>query len=135
LRHALADHAIERCEYAAFFEVTAGDGDGRLLLARRSDAERVLPGLWELPTVAARGPRRAAAAFAARYGGEWRLGDALGALRHAVTYRSLDIELRPARWLPAGVAEAGELAWHAGDAARELALTGATRKLLARFAS
>jgi A/G-specific adenine glycosylase len=106
------------------------DGDGRLLLARRAASESVLPGLWELPTVAARGPRRTAAALAARYGGSWRLGERRRELRHTVTFRILEIELRAAAWQPDGVAEPSSLAWHAPASARGLALTGATRKLL-----
>jgi A/G-specific adenine glycosylase len=111
------------------------DGQGRLLLGRRGAGEQVLPGLWELPTVATRGPRRAAAALAACYGGEWRLAAPLGRLRHSVTYRVLDIELRVADWRPEAVAERGHLAWLARAERGALALTGATRKLLARFAA
>jgi A/G-specific adenine glycosylase len=108
------------------------DAAGRLLLARRAPDEAVLPGLWELPTVPARGPARGAASLAARYGGRWRLGARRLAVRHAITFRQLDIELRAAAWEPAGVGEAAALAWHAPAAAARLALTGATRKLLAR---
>lgn len=94
-----------------------------------------MAGLWELPTVAARGPRRAAAALRARYGGDWRLAAPLGAVRHAVTVRILEVELRPALWSPDGVSERGELAWHRRAALAALALTGATRKLLAQIAA
>ena len=108
------------------------DGSGRLLLARRAAGEALLAGLWELPTVAVRGPRRSEAALAARFGGRWRVGARRAELRHSITFRLLEIELRTARWQPDGVGEPAALAWHLPARARELALTGATRKLLAR---
>jgi len=113
----------------------AADERGRILLARRGDDERQLAGLWELPSVAARGPRRAAAALGERFGGRWRLAAPLGAIRHAITVRILDVALHAAVWEPDGVGERGELAWHARGEAEALALTGATRKLLARAAA
>jgi A/G-specific adenine glycosylase len=114
--------------------VLVEDARRRILLSRRPVGERVLPGLWELPTVVARGPKRAGAALAARYGGEWRLEAPVAALRHAITFRILEIELRRGRWWPDGVGEATELDWRSPATAGELALTGATRKLLARLA-
>ena len=110
--------------------VLVEDADGRVLLRRRPAEEAQMPGLWELPTVASRGPRRAATALAARFGGSWRLAAPVGGVRHSITVRSLDIELRRGEWRADGVGEASELAWVARDRLGALALSGATRKLL-----
>ena len=111
--------------------------DGRLLLVRRAESEALLPGLWELPTVAARGKRAAEGALARRYGGRWRLGRPRWRLHHGITSRAIEIEARPAAW---SAQSAGELAegqvagWFAPEEAAALALTGLARKLLARLA-
>ncbi len=78
--------------------------------------------------------RAAEVALGARYGGEWRLAEALARLRHAITFRAISMVARRARWRAGGnVAESGEAAWLSPEAGRGLALTGATRKLLARL--
>jgi len=109
----------------------ADDGAGRLLLAHRPGTSSILPGLWELPTVVAEGAEEAASRLAARYGGRWRLdATTLGKVRHAITFRALEIALHSARWSPDGTGERGELAWVEWQEASQLALTGAARKLL-----
>lgn len=108
------------------------DGAGRCLVVQRGEAEAVLAGLWELPTVDAVGPE-AASQFAHRFGGRWRVDAPTARVRHTITFRRLEVELCPADWTTDGVGEAPS-----GSAARWLghgdalpALTGLTRKLLA----
>jgi A/G-specific adenine glycosylase len=107
---------------------------GRLLLVRRAEGEGQLAGLWELPTVEA--PlERAEAALAARYGGVWTLGAPLSRARHAITVRRIELAAHAARWRAGeAVAEGGAAGWFDPAAAAALPLTGATRKLLGRFA-
>lgn len=103
------------------------EGD-RLLLARRADDAGVLAGLWELPTIEAESAD--AAAFAARFGGEWRIGGRRALLRHTITFRALSIAVHAAEWRPTELGEGAELGWFERARAPELALTGATRKAL-----
>src|SRR5690606_11875034 len=114
--------------------VVEGPG-GTVLLVRRPADEPVLAGLWELPTVEAGDRAGAEHALAARYGGSWRLGAALARLRHGITFRAIELAARRARWTPAGVAEGSEATWREPRRTADLALTGATRKLLARLAA
>jgi A/G-specific adenine glycosylase len=106
--------------------------DGGVLLVRRGEGETLLPGLWELPTVEARGRRAAETALAARYGGRWTLGPPAAKLRHGITFRAVELEARRAEWRSDGVCESGEAGWFAPAEAERMALTGATRRLLAR---
>ena len=107
------------------------DADGRLLLVRRGEHEGVLPGLWEAPTVTAAGRGAAEDALARRYGGRWKLGRPLARLRHGITFRAVELEARRAEWTPGEVAEGVVAGRFAPGEAERLALTGATRKLLA----
>ncbi len=110
--------------------VVAGE---RWLFVRRGADEPILPGLWELPTVAGEGPDPAL--FAARFGGEWSFGAELARVRHAVTFRAITLRLFAADWRGGGgVAESAEARWLTFGEAESLALAGATRKLLARLA-
>ncbi len=98
---------------------------GRLLVSRRPDSAELLAGIWELPWVlAAVDDQEGAAeeAFAARYGGSWKVALPKGRVRHAMTYRSIEVLVSTARWSgspgatsnrPAAdeVAEAGRLQW------------------------
>jgi adenine-specific DNA glycosylase len=105
-----------------------------MLLVRRGEEAAVLPGLWELPTLEAATP--SPAEFAARFGGRWSFAaEPAAALRHAITFRRIELEVWPADWQPEGVAESGaaDLRWTSAAEASRLALTGATRKLLARL--
>ncbi len=113
------------------------EAEGRWLFLRRAEGASLLAGLWELPTVAGSGAT-AEAALARAHGGSWRLGEELARVRHAITFRRLEIVARRAEWSArgeaAGVAEGEEAAWLAPDEARERALTGVARKLLDRLA-
>lgn len=113
------------------------EAEGRWLFLRRAEGASLLAGLWEMPTVAGVGAA-AEAALAGALGGSWRLGEELARVRHAITFRRLEIVARRAAWSPEGgaanVAEGNEAAWLAPAEARERALTGVARKLLDRLA-
>jgi adenine-specific DNA glycosylase len=83
---------------------------GRLLLVRRPDSSELLAGIWELPWVEA--PRREddrglGERFAARFGGRWRLEGPAGRLRHAITFRRLEVEVRRASFDAGGAVGEG----------------------------
>jgi len=105
---------------------------GRLLLSRRPDDAPFLPGMWELPNVA--GGLAAPdlpGELAARYGGRWRLGESLGQVRHAITYRSFEVELWRGEWEGAGgVAEGVECGWFDEVARSRLPLAALVGKAL-----
>jgi A/G-specific adenine glycosylase len=112
--------------------VAVVERDREYLLVRRGAQEAVMPGLWEFPTVAAEGDP--AAALAARFGGSWWLEPPLAHLRHGITFRSLRVAVVAARWMGGDVvAEVGEAGWFSAERAAALALTGVTRKALARL--
>ena len=98
----------ERRRPVRLSRVVAGveEEDGRRLLFRRGADEELMPGLWELPWTGEGGdgtglggPARdgAAALLARRYGGRWRLGEPLGTVRHGITHRDFELEVRPGR--------------------------------------
>jgi len=84
------------------------------LLFRRPEESELLAGLWEFPWVelGEEDPNVAEAALADAYGGTWSLGRKLGSIRHAITYRSFEIDIREAK-IDAGhgIAEGAETAW------------------------
>ncbi len=83
-----------------------------LLFFRRPADARLLAGTWELPWVELGDADPPAAALARRYGGRWRLGDPLARVRHSITSRRLDLEVRWAELEDAGmVAEGVEASW------------------------
>jgi A/G-specific adenine glycosylase len=117
--------------------------EGEVLLRRRRDGE-LSPGLWDLPGAFTGDDHLAAttAADAARLVPFRLLVDgALGAVRHAVTYRRITLHVHPAR--PArgarGSALAGpdgaELAWCEPATAFDRALSSPARRILERFAA
>jgi len=63
--------------------------NGRLLLRRRQDTP-LMRGLWELPMISRDGPAD---------GLRLALGDPVATIRHAITFRRLEIAVRPARLL------------------------------------
>jgi A/G-specific adenine glycosylase len=124
--------ARAKSERQAWSAARVVDGE-RWLFVRRGEDEAILPGLWELPTVAGEGPDPAR--FAARFGGEWSFGGELARVQHAVTFRAITLRLFAAEWRGGdGLRESSEARWLTPGAAGTLALAGATRKLLARLA-
>lgn len=84
--------------------------EGRVLLVRRSPGDALLAGFWEIPWVETRGSD-AAEALGERYGGTWRLGERLGRVRHGITWRALEIEVRAAELGDGEVCESSEAGW------------------------
>jgi A/G-specific adenine glycosylase len=71
--------------------------DDRFLLMRNPEQSELLAGLWEFPWTE-RAPRRAEweRALGRSYGGDWRIGGVHGKARHAITFRSLELEIHDA---------------------------------------
>jgi A/G-specific adenine glycosylase len=102
---------------------------GRVLLFRRPDDSTLLAGTWELPWADRGGDP--AAALAARYGGRWDLGEVLGKVRHGITYRDLDVEVRRADAdFDGEVAEGIEAGWFGDDERSRLPLSSLVEKAL-----
>ncbi len=108
--------------------------DRQLLLFRRSAAEGQLAGLWEFPLVERGAEMAPEALLASRYSGSWILGAPVARLRHAITTRTFDIEVRRASFRASDdrITEGAEAGWWRFAAARALPLTGVARKVLAR---
>lgn len=115
------------------------DGE-RCLLQRRPPSGR-MAGMWELPTrelAGASGERYLwPAEHAAALEDSLRVGDALGSVRHTITRHRIEARVHRARAHDtrdalAGVGDA-ERRWADPAQRAELALTGMTRKILARF--
>jgi A/G-specific adenine glycosylase len=111
--------------------VASRENPDRVLLFRRSPrlpqaAPGTSPsvglpaGAWELPWLELRdeqapppprlrpATRAAAGGLAEKYGGDWRLGPALAAVRHGITYRDLRVTIHGAELLSAGADEVRE---------------------------
>jgi A/G-specific adenine glycosylase len=114
----------------------ARSGD-RFLLVRNSDRSELLAGVWEFPWTA-RAARREEweAGLARSYGGEWSIGDVRGNARHAITFRSLELEIRDAEVRFDGEAVADgesrpEPGWFSLDQIETVPTTSMVRKVLA----
>ncbi len=105
----------------------------RVLLIRRPDESELLAGTWEVPWVEWSRPRAAERRLGARYGGSWRLGRSRGWLRHGITFRDLEVEVREARLTNgSAIEERGEAGWFGRDEIAGLAASSLVRKILAR---
>jgi A/G-specific adenine glycosylase len=110
---------------------------GRFLLVRNPDESELLAGVWEFPWTA-RAPRREEweQALAHSYGGAWRIGGVRGKARHAITFRSLRLEIREAEvhFEDAAVAEGAahpEAGWFSREQIATVPTTSMVRKVLA----
>ena len=107
--------------------------DGRFLLFRNDDGERLLAGLWEFPSVLRWGRARRGweSDLGASYGGRWKLEMRLGSARHSITHRRLDVDLHSASLeAGGGVAEGAEAGWFSARELREIATTSMVAKVL-----
>ena len=106
---------------------------------RRSRHARLLAGLWELPWTECASGSSLASSLAEKYGGEWRLGDSVGRVRHSITHRRFAIDAYVASWRPDGVGEpqGGRHGggWHHRDEIAELATSSLVPKVLGRAAT
>ncbi|HEX2464645.1 MAG TPA: A/G-specific adenine glycosylase [Thermoanaerobaculia bacterium] len=109
----------------------------RFLLARNSDRSELLAGVWEFPWTSRTASREEWEAGLARsYGGEWSLGDVRGSARHAITFRSLELEIRDAEVRFDGEAVADgesrpEPGWFSVEEIAAVPTTSMVRKVLA----
>jgi len=97
----------------------------RLLVARRPDSAELLAGIWELPwvpTAAEDETGSAERAFAARYGGIWKVASPVGRVRDAMTFRALEVARCEGEWSEPGRAMASR---RSGDEVAEAAAAGA----------
>lgn len=107
---------------------------GRVLLMRRPEGSDVLGGTWEVPwvPVAPMAPAVAAEeALRERYGGRWRLGDSAGNIKHAITFRALEVEIRRAELEGVDfVAESVEARWFTRAELRHVPRSSLVQKIL-----
>ncbi len=95
--------AIERVARRTF--VVEG-GDRGVWLVRRDDRDRLLAGFWEFPWIDRVGAGRAEDRLEHKYGGEWKVGEQRGVVRHSITHRIFSVTVESARHRMEGVAEA-----------------------------
>ncbi|MDX1502211.1 MAG: A/G-specific adenine glycosylase [Thermoanaerobaculia bacterium] len=106
-------------------------GDGRVLLFKRPEDSELLAGTWELPSVPWAADRGSEAALSKAYGGRWRLRESRGWVRHGITFRRLEVELREAERLgDEAVAEGPEAAWVEPEGLGDLPVSALVVKLL-----
>ncbi|HVR96210.1 MAG TPA: A/G-specific adenine glycosylase [Thermoanaerobaculia bacterium] len=115
--------------------VAVVEEEGKVLLFRRPEESTLLAGTWELPWTEAAEAEPPEAALASRYGGRWALGPAAAAVRHGITHRDLEIEVRRAR-LVAGdrVGEGLEAGWFDAQGRAALPLSSLVGKVLGALA-
>ncbi len=73
------------------------EGPQGLLLFRRPEDSKLLAGTWELPWVEGIGgaqPQEPSRGLATKYGGRWTLNDAIATVRHGITHRAIEAEVR-----------------------------------------
>ncbi len=70
----------------------AVERDGRWLLVRHQDPGQPLGGIWEFPWVA-EGAEASSTLLAQRYGGSWAIVSTHGRVKHAITFRSLEVQV------------------------------------------
>ena len=92
---------------------------GRFLLRRRSD-RRLMRGLWEFPTIPAGGEGD---------GLRVELRESVATVRHSITYRRLELNVRRARLL--SEPSPGRYRWVTPDDLRRLPTSSLVRKILA----
>jgi A/G-specific adenine glycosylase len=108
---------------------------GRVLLVRRPDDADLLAGLWEVPWVVRRTGEAPEIALTSKYGGRWRLEARRGAVRHAITYRDLEIEVWSAGLEGSSVGEGVVGGWYDERERAALAMPSWVGKALGRCAS
>ena len=109
------------------------ESQDRIFLVRRPETTALLGGLWELPWIPWTEEARACADLAIRYGGRWRLVSRCGWVRHAITHRSIRMEVwRGTLLTPGEIGEGAEGGWFARDEIEGLAQSSLMRKALDR---
>lgn len=105
--------------------VAVVEREGSVLLFRRPEGKALLAGIWELPWAGREDPE---SDLAERYGGRWTLGARLGAVRHSITFRDLELEVHAASFSPP--AGEGEWGWFGEQERSELPLSSLVTKVL-----
>jgi len=106
---------------------------GRILFFRRPDDSELLAGLWELPWVDESDGQRLEERLSRRYGGHWVVGEPESTVRHAITFRSIEVRIRHGALKDSGaVGEGREARWLAPAALDRKPLSGLDRKVLSR---
>lgn len=110
---------------------------GRVLLVRRPEGDTLLGGFWELPWAELDGGAAPPETLLAqRYGGSWRLGQPAARVRHAVTFRDLEVAVYRAEVAAAdSLAEGNEAGWFDAEGRRALPLSSLVGKVLAALGS
>lgn len=90
--------------------------------------------MWELPFADTGEGVSAESSLTARYGGQWRIGDSLGRVRHAITNRLFDVEIMEGEHLVASeLAERAEARWFDREEIHSLAVSSLVKKALAKL--
>jgi A/G-specific adenine glycosylase len=118
-----------RTEHTRRTAVVVFNGEKTLLFRRPVD-EDVLNGFWEVPWVD-HGADSLPEALNRRYGGSWRVGEPAGTVRHAITHRALEVEIRRGELLGTGdLRERPEAGWFDATARARLPLSSLVAKIL-----
>jgi A/G-specific adenine glycosylase len=121
---------VKRATERRRLTVAVVESGGKILLFRRSDDSEILAGTWELPWVEGE-DGDADQAFAARYGGRWRLGPRVAEVRHGITFRSFAVAVHRAEVAADGELRDGrEVGWFDGPARAGLPLSSLVEKAL-----
>ncbi|MDX1630295.1 MAG: A/G-specific adenine glycosylase [Thermoanaerobaculia bacterium] len=78
-------------------QAVVSETGGKILLFRRPEDSSLLAGLWELPLVEAGTSGETAVleeALRDRYGGSWSVSEKVASVRHGITYRRMEVEIR-----------------------------------------
>lgn len=103
---------------------------GKILLFRRPDDEELLAGIWEVPWTTRDGSQPESR-LGERYGGSWRLGETVRMVRHGITYRDLEIEVRRGDLVGGDeLAEGAEAGWFDREEIADLPTSSLLKKLL-----
>ena len=90
--------------------------------------------MWELPFADSGDGVSTESSLAARYGGEWWIGDRLGRVRHAITNRLFDVEIMEGEQVVASeLAEGAEARWFDREEIHSLAVSSLVKKALANL--
>ncbi|MCG8457048.1 MAG: A/G-specific adenine glycosylase [Holophagales bacterium] len=132
-----ARRKVEKVELAV---AVVFDGEGRVLLFRRSEQDELMAGMWELPHTPLRKKGEPAAQLerleqrlGRRYGGSWQLETTDARARHGITYRAITLHAYRGRvcFDSGSVAEGPEAAWVGPREEEAFAVSSAVRKVLA----
>ncbi|MEE9561663.1 MAG: A/G-specific adenine glycosylase [Thermoanaerobaculia bacterium] len=104
-----------------------------ILFFRRPEDSELLAGLWELPWVDESNGPELEEQLSRRYGGSWAIGEPEGTVRHAITFRSIEVGIRHGVLKDIDdVGEGQEARWLAPSTLDRKPVSGLDRKVLSR---